>query len=213
MTKAQKQVHNLLSEVCDKTNGALFSLNEALTLLSMYQSKSVKSMGTKFTMTIGDSLKLPVVSLIRCKENKPELFRFKKVMAQDETVELKCDRARFTKDDEQRELDNKTDVIDAYRYGSTYVPIDADADSLKLKVEKCFSLLGFTKSKFVKKYYFLSEAVNQIMPDPTAGPSVDEAFVNMVHAMYSEDVYGLGKNFTKNLFFSKAISMCVKFEL
>jgi hypothetical protein len=193
MTTAQKKVQSLLAQVCDRTNGALFSLNEALTLLSMYQSKSVKSMGTKFTLTIGDSLKLPVVSLIKCKENKPELFRFKKVMAQDETVELKSDRARFTKDDEQRELDSKTDVIDAYKYGSTYVPIDADADSLRLKVEKCFSLLGFTKSTFVKRYYFLSEAVNQIMPDPAAGPGLDEAFVNMVHAMYAEDVYGLGK--------------------
>lgn len=64
-----------------------------------------------------------------------------KVYARDETVELKMDRVRFTKDEEQRDLDDKTEVVDAFRYGSTYVPID-DPESLKLKVEKCFDVLG-----------------------------------------------------------------------
>ena len=106
----------------------------------MYQAKAIKSTGTKYTMTIGDSFSLPIVSLIKCKENKPELFRFKKVYAKDETVELKTDRARFTKDDEQRDLDN-ADIVDAYRYGSTYVPID-DAESLRLQVTKSFNLMA-----------------------------------------------------------------------
>ena len=192
MSKAQKQVCKLLQQISDQTDGALFSLSEALTVLSMYQSKSVRSTGTKFTLTLGDSFKLPVVSIIQCKESKPDLFKFKKVYAKDDTVELKTDRARFTKDDEQRDLDEKADVIDAFRYGSTYVPIDNDPELLKLKVEKCFSLLGFTLAENVKRYYYLSDAVNQIMPDSAAGESVDEAFVNMVYAMQSEGVYGLG---------------------
>jgi hypothetical protein len=53
-------------------------------------------------------------------------------------------------------------------------------------------MLGFTKSHNVKRHYYLSESVNQIMPDPVAGPEAEEAFVNMVRAMYDEDVYGLG---------------------
>ena len=141
-------------------------------------------------MTIGESFKMPIVSLIKCKENKPEIFRFKKVYAKDETVELKIDRTRFTKDDEKRNLDDKADVIDAFRYGSTNVPID-DPESVKLKVEKCFTLLGFTKSDTVKRHYYLSDSVNQIMPDGAGGPEVEEAFVNMVRAMYLEGVYGL----------------------
>ncbi len=121
-----------------------------------------------------------------------ELFQIflDKVYAKDESVELKTDRARFTKDDEQRDLDEKTEVVDAYRYGSTYVPID-DADSVKLQAEKCFDLLGFTKSDNVKRHYLLSEGVQQIMPDPASGEEVHEAFTNMVHAMFSEDVYGI----------------------
>lgn len=191
MSKAQKETFNILKQVCDKTEGAMFSFDEALTLLSTYQSKIIKSTGTKYQMTIGEKFKLPIVSMIKCKENKPELFRFKKVFAKDENVELKTDRARFTKDDEQRDLDDKTDVVDAYRYGSTYVPIDTDSSVLRLQVEKCFSVLGFTKSENVRRYYYLSDAVHQIVPDPSAGDDVEEAFVNMVRAMYAEDVFGL----------------------
>lgn len=191
MTRQQLEAYKMLQQICENTEGAAYSFDEALGLLSSYQSKATKSAGTKYVMTIGENFKMPIVSLIKCKENKPEMFRFKKVNAKDESVELKIDRARFTKDDEQRDLDDKTDVIDAYRYGSTYVPIDNDAETLKLKVEKCFSLLGFTKSDNVKRYYYLGDSVNQILPDLSTGEDGEEAFVNMVHSMYAEDVYGL----------------------
>ena len=140
-------------------------------------------------MTIGDSFSLPIVSLIKTKENKPEMFRQKKIFAKDNT-ETKTDRARFTKDDEQRDLDSKEDVVDAYKYGSTYVPID-NADTLRLEVTKSFSLIGFTKSDNVKRHHFIGDATNQIMPDAAAGPEVEEAFVNMVRSMYLQDVYGI----------------------
>jgi ATP-dependent DNA helicase 2 subunit 2 len=155
----------------------------------MYQAKAIKSTGTKYTMTIGDSFSLPIVSLIKCKENKPELFRFKKVYAKDETVELKTDRARFTKDDEQRDLDN-ADIVDAYRYGSTYVPID-DAESLRLQVTKSFNLIGFTRSESIKRHYFIGDSVNQIMPDIAGGREVEEAFVSMVKSMKESGVCGI----------------------
>jgi hypothetical protein len=191
MTRKQQQVLVKLREICEQTDGAVYSFEEALTLLSIYQAKSVISAGTKFTLNIGKNFHLPIVSMIKCKENKPDIFKFKKVYAKDDTIELKTDRACFTKDDEQRDLDEKTDVVDAYRYGSTYVPIDADADLLKLKVEKCFSLLGFTKSQHIRRHYYLSDSVQQINPDSAADKNVHEAFVNIIHAMYVENVCGL----------------------
>jgi hypothetical protein len=191
MTKQQKEIQKLVRKACLATNGSLYSFHEALKVLSIYQSKSIKSAGTKYTLTIGNSFHLPILSLIKCKENKPDIFKFKKVYAKDTTVQLKTDRTRFTKDDEKRNLDDKTETIDAYRYGSTNVPID-DADSVRLKVEKCFSLLGFTRSEKVKRHYFLSDSVNQIMPDSThGGTEVDEAFINMVKSMLYENVYGI----------------------
>lgn len=190
MTTEQRRIQKALRQICEKTEGAMYSFSEVLTLLSCHQAKSIKSSGTKYLMKIGNTFKMPIVSMIRCKENKPDLFKFKKVYAKDESVDIKTDRARFTKDDEQRDLDDKTDVVDAYRYGTDFIPID-DHESLRLKAEKCFEVLGFTKSENIKRHNFLSEAVNQIMPDPSSDEDVEEAFVNMVHAMQHEGVYGI----------------------
>lgn len=191
MSIAQIETLELLNNLCEIAEGCLFSFDETLSLLSTYQARTIKSTGTKYQMTIGEKFSLPIVSMIKCKENKPEIFRFKKVFAKDENVELKTDRARFTKDDEQRDLNDKTDTVDAFKYGSTYVPIDSEAVSLKLQSEKCFNVLGFTKSENVNKYYFIGDSVNQILPDINSGPEVEEAFVNMVRAMYEEDVIGI----------------------
>ena len=78
--------------------------------------------------------------------------------------------------------------MDAFKYGSTYVPID-NVDSLRLEVTKCFSVIGFTKTENIKRHHFLGEATNQVMPDPSGGAEVEEAFVNMVRSMYLQDVY------------------------
>lgn len=191
LTKQQLATQKLLERICQQTDGAVYSFDEALGLLSQYQSKAIRSAGTKYTLTIGNKLRLPIVSMIKCKESKPDIFKFKKVYAKDESVDLKMDKARFTKDEEQRDLNDKADLIDAYKYGSTYVPVDNDSDALKLKVEKCFSLLGFTKSSNVRREYFLGDSMHQIVPDAAAGDECEEAFVNMVHAMYREDCYGI----------------------
>ena len=191
MTEEQIKNQKLLKKISIETNGSLHSFNEVLSFLSLYQAKSVKSTGTKYTLDIGENFKLPIVSMIKVKENKPEMFRFKKVYAKDEAVELKTDRARFTKDDEQRDLDEKTEVVEAYRYGTTYIPID-NPDLLKYPVEKCFSVLGFTNADNVKRYYYIGDSVQQIIPDASnCDEEAQRAFLSMVEAMYDDKVYGI----------------------
>ena len=80
MTADQRSTQQALKKVCDAKEGGMHSFDEVLTLLSCYMAKEVKSSGTKFTMKIGENFKLPVVSVIRCKESKPDLFKFKKVI-------------------------------------------------------------------------------------------------------------------------------------
>jgi ATP-dependent DNA helicase 2 subunit 2 len=189
MTKEQEANHKLLKQICEETEGAMYSFDEVLNVLTSYKPKSLKSSGTKYQMTIGDSFSLPIVSLIKTKENKPDIFKQKKLYAKDDS-ETKTDRARFTKDDEQRDLDDKEDVVDAFKYGTTFVPID-DTDSLRLNVTKCFSIIGFTKTENIKRHYFIGDATNQIMPDSSAGEEVEEAFVNIVKSMLLQDVYGI----------------------
>jgi len=84
LTLEQKRVQNVLRSVCEATEGALYSSQEALTLLSNYQAKAVRSSGTKYMLRLGQTFKMPIVSVINCKESKPDLFKFKKVKAKTE---------------------------------------------------------------------------------------------------------------------------------
>ena len=191
MTEEQIKNQQLLKKLSIQSNGSLHSFDEVLTFLSLYQSKSIKSSGTKYTLEISSNFKLPIVSMIKVKESKPDLFKFKKVYAKDETVAVKTDRARFTKDDEQRDLDDKSEVVDAFRYGSSYVPID-NPDLLRYPVEKCFCVLGFTSADNIKRYYYIGDSVQQIIPDTSkCGEDGERAFLSMVESMYDDKVYAI----------------------
>ena len=79
LTLEQQRVQEVLRGVCTASEGALYLFEEVLTLLSSYQAKSVKSSGTKYMLRLGETFKMPIVSVIKCKESKPDLFKFKKV--------------------------------------------------------------------------------------------------------------------------------------
>ena len=65
--------------MCESTEGAMYSFDEVLGLLSTYEAKSVRSVGTKYQMKIGDIFTMPIVMVIMVKQNKPDLFKFKRV--------------------------------------------------------------------------------------------------------------------------------------
>lgn len=77
------------------------------------------------------------------------MFRLKKVYARDPTTEIRIDRSRYTKDEQDQEVE-KEELMDGFRYGTTFVPIDKDAlEDMKYSSEKCFSILGFSDANMV----------------------------------------------------------------
>ena len=100
-------------------------------------------------MQLGD-LKLHINTYIQVKENKPGIFRLKKVYARDPTSEIKVDRGRYTKDEQDEEL-NKEELTDGFRYGTTFVPISKETlEDMKYHSEKCFSIIGFSDGNSVR---------------------------------------------------------------
>lgn len=84
------------------------------------------------------------------KDNKPGIFRLKKVYARDPTNEIKVDRGRYTKDEEDREVEQE-ELTDGFRYGTTFVPINKETlEDMKYHSEKCFSILGFSDANMVR---------------------------------------------------------------
>ena len=92
---------------------------------------------------------MPLFLLFQVKDNKPNIFRLKKVYARDPTTEIKVDRGRYTKDEQDQEID-KEELTDGFRYGTTFVPINKETlDEMKYQSEKCFSVIAFSDANMV----------------------------------------------------------------
>ena len=90
------------------------------------------------------------LSLAQVKDNKPAIFRLKKVYARDPSTEIKVDRGRYTKDEQDQEIE-KDEITDGFRYGTTFVPINKETlDEMKYHSEKCFSIIAFTDANMVR---------------------------------------------------------------
>ncbi len=94
-------------------------------------------------------IKLHICTYIQVKDNKPGIFRLKKVYARDPTTEIKVDRGRYTKDEQDQEIE-KEELTDGFRYGTTFVPINKETlDEMKYQSEKCFSIIAFSDANMV----------------------------------------------------------------
>lgn len=74
----------------------------------------------------------------------------KKVYARDPATEIKVDRSRYTKDEQDEEIE-KEELTDGFRYGTTFVPITKETlEDMKYQSEKCFSIIGFSDANLVR---------------------------------------------------------------
>ncbi len=48
ISKHQKKIQSILHKTCTRTDGSMYSFNEALKVLSVYQAKAIRSAGTKY---------------------------------------------------------------------------------------------------------------------------------------------------------------------
>lgn len=77
----------------------------------------------------------------------------KKVYARDPKTEIKIDRSRYTKDEQDEEIE-KEELTDGFRYGTTFVPIDKEMlEDMKYHSEKCFSVIGFSDAHRVNFFF------------------------------------------------------------
>ncbi|CAF4445217.1 unnamed protein product, partial [Adineta steineri] len=88
LTQQQQTGIRVIGEIVNTTEGTLFTFREALTILSVHQAKVVKPTATKYILQLAD-LKLHICTYIQVKDNKPAIFRLKKVYARDPTTEIK----------------------------------------------------------------------------------------------------------------------------
>ncbi|CAF0990776.1 unnamed protein product [Didymodactylos carnosus] len=189
LTPQQKTGIRVITNIANETDGSMYTFREALMILSTHQSKTVKPTATKYILEFLD-IKIPICTYIQVKDNKPQIFRLKKVFAREPKIEIKTDRGRYTKDEVDQEIE-KEEIIDGYRYGSTFVPISKeDSDEMKYQSEKCFQIIGFTSSSNVQRSYFLGDTVYEVIAERGYEAS-ETAFVALVQALYDTDTVAI----------------------
>ncbi|CAM4754730.1 unnamed protein product [Rotaria magnacalcarata] len=189
LTQQQQTGIRIINDIVNTTEGSLFTFREALTILSVHQSKTVRPTPTKYIMQLAD-LKLHICTYIQVKDNKPGIFRLKKVYARQPTTEIKVDRGRYTKDEEDREIE-KEELTDGFRYGTTFVPINKETlDDMKYHSEKCFSIIGFSDANMMRRSLYLGDTVYEVVAEP-AYEEEGQVFAGIVQAMYDTNTVAI----------------------
>ncbi|CAF0919684.1 unnamed protein product [Adineta steineri] len=189
LTPQQKTGIRIINDIINTTEGSLFTFREALGMLSIHQSKTVKPTATKYIMQLAD-IKLHICTYIQVKDNKPGIFRLKKVYARDPKSEIKVDRGRYTKDEHDEEIE-KEELTDGFRYGTTFVPINKETlDDMKYQSEKCFSVIGFSDANMMRRSLYLGDTVYEVIAEPTYEEEA-QTFTGLVQAMYDTNTVAI----------------------
>jgi len=153
------------------------------------KQKNIKPTATKYILQLAD-LKLHICTYIQVKDNKPAIFRLKKVYARDPSTEIKVDRGRYTKDEQDQEIE-KDEITDGFRYGTTFVPINKETlDDMKYRSEKCFSIIAFSEANMMRRSLFLGDTVYEVIAE-SGFEEEAHAFAGLVQAMYDTNTVAI----------------------
>ena len=187
-TPQQLAGETLLNHMMQQVNGESYSFSEALPALSFFQSRQVKQTAWKCSMEIGSDMKVPINLFSKIKEAKPKSY--KNVYAKDADAEIERVRSHHLNDEEETEIE-KSDIVDGHRYGSTLVPFTSeDKDAMKYPTEKCFKVLGFTKTENIKIHHKLGDTTWVVTADK-GDDAAGVAMSALIKALYETNAIGI----------------------
>ncbi|CAH8466641.1 unnamed protein product [Schistosoma intercalatum] len=181
---------SFLAELWDQLNGESYDFSDAVTALSIFETRSVSQRGWNVGLQIGDSITIPVVGYTHIKEAHPPTMKI--LYAPDPSLPLRAVTKYCTQDADPSDL-NSSEVTRGYRYGGTVVPFgEEDMASIKPTSEKCFSVIGFTSADNIPHnlytgesvLVFVAQSVKQSEDDVTNRPSCSTALAALAQALY-----------------------------
>ncbi|XP_064652857.1 X-ray repair cross-complementing protein 5-like isoform X2 [Lineus longissimus] len=156
-TPQQRAGETMVQHILSEVEGECYSFGEALPALSYFQAKAVKQTAWKCTLDIGADLRIPICMYTRVTEAKTKSM--KKVYARDQDAAIQNERTFHLNDEAETEIE-KDDTVQGHRYGKDLVPFSPeDIEGMKFQAEKCFKVLGMTKSENVKRHHYMGTSV------------------------------------------------------
>ena len=180
--------------VCQLTGGTMYTMAEAMPVLSQYKIRGVKP-STVFQGPLEIAgLKIPVMAVNRIQAGKT--LSFTKVSPYEpppgeEDAATRAVTVIDTYQTESGEQIEKTDIIKGYRYGKEIVPWDQeDAAATGVETDKCLRLICFVPEDKISRVQFSEgKLVSFQARKDDAAASV--AFSSLVLAMKELKVYAI----------------------
>ena len=187
-TKAKNE--KLLEDIAEKVGGRVFPISEALSLLSHFKSKRVRST-TSFRGEISvGSNRIPILAWTKTTEIKlPSAKKESKLSVDSETKEVERIMSYQKADGDYVE---RKDLVKAYRYGRSLIPFHTvDEAQMGFKSERAIDVLGFApKSKVYRESFMGNVSVIAADPDYVGSQGQLSAYI---HALYEKDAVALAK--------------------
>ncbi|BHF73163.1 X-ray repair cross-complementing protein 5 [Sparganum proliferum] len=193
-TGAMLQRVQAFGQILDALDGESFDFTDAIPALALFETRGVSQRAWKAALTIGDSFSIPVAGYSAVREARPPPMR--DMYAPDPSIPVRAVTTYHLNDELQTPVDI-SDTVRAYRYGASLVPFsDEDMEKIKEPEEKCFSVVGFTRSENVPRHLYVGNSVMFFVADtPTrsadTGSTASAAFSALAQALFELDAVAL----------------------
>ena len=189
-THQQQKTEDILTQLVENVTGAIYPSHKAMQIYKQFRKRSVYPVAKyKGGLDLGLGYSLDVAVYGKTKEEPlPSLKKHSTAVEFSESAEegrVQMSRAAVLEDDPTGAEVDPEEIVKAYYYGKSVVPVSSvEENLLKFLSKKCMKLLGYLKYHEVPREYFMG-SVEMVLPGPAQQQEV--AFAAIVHALYTRD--------------------------
>lgn len=208
----------ILNQLITAVQGVIYPSRTAMQIYKQFRKRMVYPVAKyKGPLDLGLGYSIDICVYGKTKEEPlPSLKKHSTVVeytSDSKEALVKMSREAALEDDPTSTVIDPEDIIKAYYYGKSVVPVSHDDEELlKYPCRKCMKVLGYLSSTAVPRHFFMS-GVDMILPSQDA--SHETAFAAFVQALYQRnDVvlvrYSYRENSNVRL---SVLSPCIKPDL
>lgn len=194
LTKNQERTRDMLKLLVAGIQGALFPSTQAMAIYKQFRKKAIYPVARyKGPLEFGPNYSIEVCMYSKTKEERlPSLKKFSSAVPFSTDAKeglVKMSRECALEDDPTNTVVEPEDIIKAYYYGTSVVPVSpAEEDLLKFATGKCLKLLGFVSREDVHREWYM-EGVEMLLPAVTDADQ--KAFKAIAQAMFNRNEVAL----------------------
>ena len=189
-TKQQAATEDLLTKLISAVQGVIYPSSTAMHIYKQFRKRMVYPVAKyKGALDLGLGYGIDICVYGKTKEEPlPSLKKHSTVVEYTDDAKealVKMSREAALEDDPTSTVIDPENIIKAYFYGKSVVPVNQDDEELlKYPCRKCMKVLGYLPSAAIPRHYFMG-GVDIVLPSPEQSHEV--AFAAFVQALYQRD--------------------------